>query len=112
MVFFLTRFTPRVTPRGLHKEDTMKFGYLGGALAAASLAMTGMTGCTHSRVANGALIGAGAGAVVAGVAGGGVLAGAAVGAAGGAVVGAISRHDDGNCYRHDQDGRDYRVDCR
>ncbi|WP_428334554.1 hypothetical protein [Novosphingobium sp.] len=90
----------------------MKLGNIGGVLAAASLAMTGLSGCTHSRVANGALIGAGAGAVVAGVAGGGVLTGAAIGAAGGAVVGAITRHDDGQCYRHDRDGRDYRVDCR
>ena len=90
----------------------MKLGNLGGVLAAASLAVTGLGGCTHSRVANGAIIGAGAGAVIAGVAGGGVVAGAAIGAAGGAVVGAISRHDDGNCYRHDSDGHDYRVDCR
>lgn len=89
----------------------MKLGNIGGVLAAASLAMTGLGGCTHSRVANGALIGAGAGAVVAGVAGGGLLAGAAIGAAGGAVVGAISKHNDGYCYRHDNDG-DHRVDCR
>jgi len=88
----------------------MKLSNLGGVLAAASLAMTGLGGCTHNRVANGALIGAGAGAVVAGVAGGGILAGAAIGAAGGAVVGAISRHNDGNCYRHDNDG-DHRVEC-
>ncbi len=90
----------------------MKFGNLCGTVAAATLALSGLTGCTHDRVANGAIVGAGAGAVVAGVAGGSVLAGAAVGAAGGAIVGAITRHNDGYCYRHDGDGRDYRVDCR
>ena len=90
----------------------MIVGKFGATLAAGALVLSGLTGCTHNRVANGALIGAGAGAVVAGVAGGGIVAGAAIGAAGGAVVGAISRHDDGNCYRHDNDGRDYRVDCR
>jgi len=77
------------------------------ALGAASFG-----GCTHSRVANGALIGAGAGAAVAGVAGGSMLGGAAVGAVGGAVVGAITRHDDGRCYRRDDHGNDYQVPCR
>jgi hypothetical protein len=90
----------------------MKFGNVFASLGLASVALSGLSGCTHDRVANGALIGGGAGAVVAGVAGGSVLAGAAIGAAGGAVVGAISRHDDGKCYRHDGDGHDYRVDCR
>jgi hypothetical protein len=89
----------------------MTFANLSCSLAAGALALASLGGCTHNRVANGALIGAGAGAVVAGVAGGPVLAGAAIGAAGGAVVGAISRHNDGNCYRHDADGHDYRVDC-
>ena len=70
-----------------------------------------ISGCTHDRVANGALIGAGAGAVVAGVAGGSVLGGAAIGAVGGAVVGAITKHKDGNCYRRDADGNEYRVRC-
>jgi len=94
------------------KEDAMNFGSLCGTLAAGTLALSGLTGCTHDRVANGALIGAGAGAVVAGVAGGSVVAGAAIGAAGGAIVGAITRHNDGYCYRRDSNGNDYRVDCR
>lgn len=90
-------------------EHAMKLANFACALA---LATTALSGCTHSRVANGALIGAGAGAAIAGVAGGSVLGAAAIGAAGGAVVGAITRHNDGYCYRHDADGHDYRVDCR
>jgi len=78
---------------------------------ALSLTALAASGCTHSRIANGALIGAGAGAVVAGVAGGSVVGGAAIGAAGGAVVGAVTHDHDGNCYRDDRDGNRHRVDC-
>jgi len=79
-------------------------------MLAAALMMTG--GCAGNYGGEGALAGAGVGAVVAGVAGGDVATGAVIGAAAGGVAGSTVRKQDGNCYRVDDRGREYRVRCR
>ncbi|NOW44305.1 hypothetical protein FHW96_000432 [Novosphingobium sp. SG751A] len=78
-------------------------------MLAGALVMT--EGCASNYGGEGALAGAGVGAVVAGVSGGDVATGAAIGAAAGGVAGSTVRKRDGNCYRMDDRGREYRVRC-
>jgi len=85
-------------------RNFLMVGVLAGALV-----MTG--GCARNYGGEGALAGAGVGAVVAGVSGGDVATGAAIGAAAGGVAGSTVRKRDGNRYRMDDRGREYRVRC-
>lgn len=66
--------------------------YIPACLLASSALLT--IGCTGNRTADGALIGAGAGAVAGEVLGGSPVTGAAIGAAGGAVAGAVTDDDE------------------
>jgi len=76
---------------------------VGGALA--------LGACAGNYAAEGALGGAAAGAAVGAVTGGDVRTGAAIGAAAGGIGGSLVRKNDGECYRVDRDGREYRVSC-
>ena len=69
-----------------------------------------LSACANNYAAEGVGVGAIAGAAVGAVTGEDVLTGAAVGAAVGGAGGALIRRD-GNCYRTDRNGREYRVDC-
>jgi len=80
------------------------------ALTVTTLSLS-LAACADNYAAEGAGIGAVAGAAVGAVSGGDILTGAAVGGAAGAVGGALIERD-GQCYRRDRDGREYRVDCR
>lgn len=78
-----------------------------GAAAALSLGA-----CADNYAVEGAGVGAAAGAAVGAVTGGDIATGAAIGAAAGGVGGTlIKKRDNGDCYRIDQDGREYTVRC-
>jgi hypothetical protein len=77
-------------------------------VAAATL---GLGACAGNYAGEGALGGAAVGAAVGAVTGGDIGTGAAIGAAAGGVGGALIRKDDGDCYRVDRRGNEYRVRC-
>ena len=77
-------------------------GFLAPALA--------LGACSQNYAGEGALAGAAVGAAAGAVTGNNVGRSAAIGAAAGAVGGALIRKD-GQCYRQDRYGDEYRVDC-
>jgi len=78
-----------------------------GAAAALSLGA-----CADNYAVEGAAVGAAAGAAVGAVTGGDVGTGAAIGAAAGGVGGTlIKKRANGECYRVDEQGREYVVRC-
>ncbi len=77
-------------------------------VAAANLSLGA---CAGNYAAEGALGGAAVGAAVGAVTGGDIGTGAAIGAAAGGVGGALVKKDNGECYRVDRNGDEYRVRC-
>ncbi len=71
----------------------------------------GLGACAGNYAAEGALGGAAVGAAVGAVTGGDIGTGAAIGAAAGGVGGSLIRKNNGECYRVDRDGDEYRVRC-
>jgi hypothetical protein len=94
---------------GQSRRDIMIHRLKISALGAACALSLGA--CADNYAVEGAGVGAAAGAAVGAVTGGDIATGAAVGAAAGGVGGALLKKDNGDCYRVDEYGREYEVNC-